>query len=245
MARLRGMKAKERIRSTIKAGRRRGALWVRILDFARLAATGEGRGALWTRYAHRREVHQTTPYTHADRYPRLFDLAASLAPNARRILSFGCSTGEELLALRERFPGPEIVGAEINPRSRWIARRRVAHDARIVVVHPRCIDGIFDCVFALAVLQRQPHKVAEIGLENLSDHYPFSRFDSAVTGLVARLRSGGLLCVINAQYRVEDSSAAKQLEAVEGSPPTENQLFGPDGRLLKSGDAATIFRKRG
>jgi trans-aconitate methyltransferase len=175
----------------------------------------------------------------------LFDLAASLAPNARRILSFGCSTGEELVALRQRFPRAEIVGAEINPRSRWIARRRVAHDARIVVVHPRCIDGIFDCVFALAVLQRQPHKVAEIGLENLSDHYPFSRFDSAVTDLVARLRSGGLLCVINAHYRVEDSSAAKQLEAVEGSPPTENQLFGPDGRLLKSGDAATIFRKRG
>lgn len=228
----------------MQKARKRGALWVRLADLARLVATAEGRAILWTRFAHRSEVHQTTGSTWEERYPALFDLAASLMPQARRVLSFGCSTGEELVTIRRRFPAAEIVGAEINGRSRRIARRRTAADSHIFVVDPSGIEGRFDCVFALAVLQREPHKIEELGVHDLSTHYPFGRFDAAVTDLVGRLERGGLLCVINAQYRVEDSSAAGDLEAIAGSPPTANPLFGPDGKRSAGRPAATIFRKR-
>lgn len=204
------------IRSRVKAARKRGARWVELVDTIRSLLTAQGRSVLWTRMVHGREVHQTTPQTGEDRYPELFDEIARLARAAQRILSFGCSTGEELIAIRRRFPMAEIIGAEINPRSRRIAARRTAGDPLTTVVPPDMIDGSFDLLLALAVLQREPHKVAEMQIEDLSVYYPFKRFDAAVRELVTRLRIGGLLCVDNAHYRVEDSSAAAALEPVRG-----------------------------
>jgi len=238
------MRLQALIRSRIKAARKRGALWARLLDVARLLPTAEGRSVLWTRLAHGREMHQTTPETAEERYPELFDLVARLAPAAKRILSFGCSTGEELAALRRRFPAAEIVGAEINSRSRRITARRIAGDPLTTVVPPDAIAGSFDLLLALAVFQREPHKIAEMQTQDLSLYYPFERFDAAVRDLAARLRTGGLLCVDNAHYRVEDSSAAAELEPIRSSPVMTGLMFGPDGRQLHGISAQTIFRKR-
>lgn len=238
------MELKASMRSRIKAARARRSVWVRIMDFGRLLPTAEGRANLWTRIVHHREVHQTTSYTCEERYPALFDLAAVLAPDAKRILSFGCSTGEELMALRRRFVGAEIIGAEINPRSRAIARRRLAADPRAVVLHPRFIRGSFDVVFALAVLQREPHKIAEMEVEDLTPFYSHERFDAAVRELGGAVRIGGLLCVINAHYRIEDSSIARQFETIASSPPIAGPVFGPNGRPIDRGTGRTIFRKR-
>ena len=235
---------RESIRKRIKAGRARQALWVRAIDVVRLLPSGEGRALLWTRLVHGGEVHQTTPFTTEERYPDLFDLSATLAPGAARILSFGCSTGEELEAIRRRFPRAEIVGAEINPRSRRIAARRVNGDAGTTVVSPSEIHGSFNLIFALAVLQRKPHSIEELGLDDISSHYPFALFDATVTEFSSRLRKRGLLCVINAQYRVEDSSVAKLLQPIAASPAMTAPLFGPDGKRLCQAIAKTFFRKR-
>jgi SAM-dependent methyltransferase len=217
---------------------------VRAFDLVRPAATAEGRGQLWTMIAHRRDLHQTTPWTTADRYPELMRLAANLSPNAGRILSFGCSTGEELVTLRRYFPLAEIVGAEINPRSRRIAANRTVGDERVTVLAPSKLGGTFDIVFALAVLQREPHRIAEMDVAELSSHYPFDRFDKAVGELVSRLEPGGFLCVINAHYPVEAAAAFGKLEPVADSPLMEPPLFGRDGRRLTDPVARTIFRKR-
>src|SRR5689334_25213789 len=138
------MKVAARLRSNIKAARKRGAFWVRVIDVARLLPSVEGRARLWTKLVHAGEVHQTTPETAEDRYPELFNLAADLGPEAARVLSFGCSTGEELVSLRRRFRKADIVGVEINPRSRAVAARRVAADARSAVISPKALDGRFD-----------------------------------------------------------------------------------------------------
>jgi hypothetical protein len=231
------------LRRRIKAARKRGALWVRWLDLLRLIPTSEGRARLWTALVHADEVHQTTPFTAADRYPELFDMAARLAPEAKRILSFGCSTGEELDALRRRFPLAEIVGAEINARCRRIAAQRTGPDRRIKVVPPSRIEGPFDIIFALAVFQREPHKINETDTQDISSHYPFARFDAALSDLVGRLSRGGLLCVSNSQYRVEDSSVSRELEAVKQSPEASGPFFGRDGRRLRAASGRSIFRK--
>jgi hypothetical protein len=229
---------------TIKAARLRRALWVRVIDAVRLLRTAEGRARLWTRLVHRRELHQTAPYTWRNRYPVLFDLAAELAPNARRILSFGCSVGEELISLRCRFAHAEIVGAEINPRSRAIARRRIAADSRATVSAPEWITGSFDLVFALSVLQRDPRGLKnEMEAKHLAALYPFARFDAGVRSLVARLRRGGLLIVANALYRVEDSSVAAELEPILGSPRMNRVQLTPQGRPLGPAIARTVFRR--
>ena len=233
------------MRAAIKRARKRGAIWVRLWDVARLASSVEGLASLWTQLFHRSSIHQTTAYTCEDRYPDLFDLVARMSPEAERILSFGCSTGEELVSLRRRFPEAAIVGAEINPRSRRLARKRLAHDHQVTVVRPSGIMGSFDVVFALAVLQREPHRVAETELANIAAHYPFTNFDAAVAQLVGLLRPSGLLCVMHAHYRVEDSSVAAELEPVAGSPALEEPLFGPAGQRIAGSLARSLFRKRG
>ena len=231
-------------RNAVKQARKRRFLWVRLLDQARLTVSAPGRAVLFTRLVHRHQIHQTTPYTCNERYPALFDLAAKLAPKATRILSFGCSTGEELVALRRRFPDAELIGAEINPRSRRLAARLLSADGATVVVHPNVIAGPFDFVFALAVLQREPHKVAEMEVDKLTRYYPFERFNSAIRDFAEWLRPGGFLCVFHAQYRVEDSSVARQFKPVPRSPQLHQPLFGPNGRPLAGATAHSIFRKR-
>lgn len=230
------------IRKHIKAGRKRGAGWVRVLDVLRHTGTRAGWARLWTAMVHRREIHQTSPDTSEERYPELFDLVAGLMPAASRILSFGCSTGEELSALRRRFPDAELVGAEINLRSRRIAARRVRDDGRAKVVRPGQIEGEFEVILTLAVLQREPHKIAEMDVDNLTRFYPFARFDETVLNLARRLRRDGLICVANAQYRIEDSVAANLLSAVPNAPKMDGLIFGPDGRRI-SATAGTLFRK--
>ena len=237
------MEWREFLRSKVKAGRKRGSIWVRLFDIVRLIPTAEGRANLWTRIVHGAHVHQTSSDTAAERYPALFDLAAGLAPNAERILSFGCSTGEELVAIRRRFPAAEIVGVEINSRSRRIAASMVSSDGLMIVVGPDRLEGSFDVIFALAVLQREPHKVAEMEMDEIGGHYPFERFDAAVSDLAGRLRPGAILCVVNAHYPIELSTAASQLEAEPTSPAMTPPLFGRDGRRLGQPVARTIFRK--
>src|SRR3954447_25742725 len=238
------MNPEARLSPIFKAARLRRALWVRAIDAAGLLSRAEGRARLWTRLVHRRELHQTAPYTWLNRYPALFDLAAQLEPDPRRILSFGCSVGEELISLRRRFVQAEIVGAEINPRSRAIARRRVGADPGATVIAPESITGSFDLIFALSVLQRDPRGLKnEMEPKHLAALYPFARFDAGVRGLVTRLHPGGFLIVANALYRVEDSSAAIELEPVPGSPRMNRVLLTPQGRRLEAAIARTVFRK--
>lgn len=233
-----------RLREAVRRGRVLGAGWVRLLDAVRGLASSDGRAQLWTRIAHGGTLHQVSGHTEPDRYPGLFDLVARLQPEAARILSFGCSTGEEIEAIRKRFPAAGIVGAEINPKSRSAARRRMRDDARVQVVGPDAIHGEFDLIFALAVLQVQPHRVVDAGIDDLSAIYPFERFDRQVNELAGRLRPGGMLCLYNAQYRAEDSSAAAMLEAVEESPPVDDLVFAPAGKRYPRGTIGrSLFRK--
>ena len=61
-------------------------------------------------------VFQHWPHTEVDRYPQLFDALAERLSGieAPRILSFGCSTGEEVLTLKAHFPGAEVFGCDID-----------------------------------------------------------------------------------------------------------------------------------
>lgn len=218
---------------------------MRALDKIRLFSSVEGLAVLLTSILYAKDIHQTTTYTTTNRYPTLFDFAARTAPAAQRILSFGCATGEEIISLRERFPASEIVGVEINPWCRRIAAQRLARDPRIRIIARLPDDERFDLIFALAVLQREPHRILETDTRNISRHYPFARFDAAVARLRALLKPAGLLLVDHSQYRVEDSAASVHLQPVPGSPPAHGPFFSPDGRRDDIATALTAFRKAG
>lgn len=66
---------------------------------------------------------QASHMTKLNRFPKIFESAKRLQPNAKRILSFGCSTGEECITLAELFPDAEIVGIDIDYHSIRHARK--------------------------------------------------------------------------------------------------------------------------
>ena len=130
---------------------------------------------------------------------------------------------------------------EINPRARRIAARRTANDP-LTHIAARLPAGQFDAVLALAVLQREPHRVIDRGITDLSSSYPFARFDAAICALAQRLRPGGFFAIVHAHYRVEDSSAAALLDPVADSPTLSGPLFDRDSRRYDPiPSSATLF----
>lgn len=197
-------------------------------------------------------VHQADSSTWPDRYPALFSAAQALLrdrPHAR-ILSFGCSSGEEVVTLRRYFPDAAIVGAEIN---RHLLRtcRGLPLDGNVTFVTPSAAalaaHGPFDAIFCMAVLTRRPHEVERRGLTDISAFYPFELFSGTVRELASQLTEGGLLIIEHALYRVDDALDALPLVAVgsHGVGLAKGPRFAPSGRRLEGPQLiARIFRRR-
>lgn len=92
--------------------------------------------------------HMTKP----ERFPKIFDSAKEIKPDAKRVLSFGCSTGEEAFALAKRFPEAEIVGVDIDYSSVSTARLKNKEKDRIFFHTELGATGKYDLCTCLMVL---------------------------------------------------------------------------------------------
>jgi SAM-dependent methyltransferase len=93
---------------------------------------------------------QLAHMTREERFPLIFDSAKKFRPDAKRVLSFGCSTGEECQALAKRFPNAEIVGVDIDHYSILTARKR-NKNPNIFFQDDLGATGSYDVVLALMV----------------------------------------------------------------------------------------------
>jgi Methyltransferase domain len=162
--------------------------------------------------------HQTSNKTEFDRYPATFrsvaDALAHRPPEELRVLSYGCSTGEECLALRKYFPEATIVGTDIDRRNLAVCARNV-EDERIVLCRSRASKLLrlqsFDAIFAMSVLCRSSQAD---GRTSISRIYPFRRFEQAVALLDALLNVDGILVICNANYRFTDTATSAAYESI-------------------------------
>lgn len=191
-------------------------------------------------------VFQQWPHTEPDRYPQLFDaLAERLAGIAApRILSFGCSSGEEVRALRQRMPSALITGMDANPR--MIARARKADPHSRYLVSERPPEGeTFDAVLALAVLRHGD--LEAFAPKDCSAVMPFARFAEGVAMLDAAVVPGGWLAIFNAHFRFADTEAATRYETdpfrmTDHAAP--EVIWGPDNRRIHGQPyGEVLFRK--
>jgi SAM-dependent methyltransferase len=197
-----------------------------------------------------RRLHQTTVLTWMDRYPTIFSACRDFFGGSSeiRILSFGCSSGEEVLTLRRYFPNAFIIGAELNPRNLALCRKHKV-DGRIAFVHSdrAAIEkrGPFDLIFCMAVLQRTPHAVEGQRLTSLKEIYPFEKFDRQVSELDSYLKKGGLLVIHHTQYFFADASVGAKYGALEGMEPVnDGPKFDRHSALVASDvQVGSIFRK--
>jgi len=117
---------------------------------------------------------QPSGSTKEERYPKIYDSAATLKPKAKRVLSFGCSTGEEVFALAKRFPNAEqLIGVDIDTNR--IRDARKANKQNNIFFHD-VLGGLgkFDIVTALNVffcLEKQiPKDQWKKTLEEVADY---------------------------------------------------------------------------
>ena len=207
------------------------------------------RRARWLALRHPENLFQPFSTTRADRYPVIFRFVRDTLGDApgQRILSFGCSTGEEAFTLRRYFPAAFITGIDIDPGNiAACRRRRDAADTAMSFAAAASTAGepaaSYDAIFCMAVLRHG-------GLADAERSDPLLRFEDfeRTVGDFARcLKPGGLLALRHCNFRFADAEAARGFEAVLDLPPNpRTPLFGRDDRRLAGalyGDV--VFRKR-
>ena len=199
----------------------KGLYFVRVLPYnlKMLCTNREFRAMFFIKTFNSKKVHQTTPLTCMNRYPVIFSACRDYFKDKEdiKILSYGCSTGEEVVTLRQYFPNANIVGAEINKNSLKVCRSRKLDDKiTFIKSTPKEIrkKGLYDVIFCMAVLQRTPDKIREEGITSLKDIYPFEKFEKQIIELDSYLKDGGLMVIHFSQYSFTDTKVSSKYTPV-------------------------------
>jgi SAM-dependent methyltransferase len=194
------------------------------------------------------------PYgtTVANRHPTVFSfLRAELGDKAEtRLLSFGCSTGEEVFSLRRHFPLAQITGMDINARSLKTARQRLktaGGDAGLTFVQTSSAAkepaDHYDAILALSVFRHGDLTSADARCDHL---IRFEDFEKEINALARALKPGRLFVICHAHFRFTDTAVGAGFEKVLpiDLTATPQPLFGKDNQFLeKSQRDDGVFRK--
>lgn len=224
-------------------------IW-RVLSIpVRFLTNPQYRSLLVLKYLNGKEAHQISNYTEYDRYPELFSKCKELMNEKKdlKILSYGCSTGEEVFTLREYFPDAHILGVDINKHNiRTASRRNKEHKIHFSHHIKQSLEKYapFDMIFALAVLQRTENRHEET-VES-TNIYPFEKFNAKVSELDSYLKPNGLFIIDHSDYRFEDADITVHYQMVNGDHNSIAQRVLYDRNNQKLPDAlpyARIFIK--
>ncbi len=233
------MSARERAKQRLRGS----SAWEVLVLGKALVVGGQRRQTAVAQILRPDNLFQPHATTAANRYPDEFAaISEALEVSNPTILSFGCSSGEELLSLRGSFPTARIHGIDVNPLAVRSARKRVAAAGQSAAI-PVARGGdaraeaasSYDGVLALAVFR---HADLNDGPPTCDGVLRFADFERTVEGLAKCVRPGGLLVIRHANFRFTDCACAAGFEAIstgylsagEGGLPSP--VYGRDNRKL-------------
>ena len=227
----------------------------RFLDFlANLIRSRNSRSYWFLRLIRPQNLFQPFVDTYPDRYPQIFEFVrAQLGDGPHvRLLSFGCSTGEEVFSLRRYFAAAQIRGLDINPLNIVVCLRRrlCAGDQRMSFAVGRSVEheqtAAYDAVFCMAVLRHGDLSYPDV--QTCDHRITFAAFERTVDDLARCVKDGGLLIIQHSNFRFCDTVASTNFRTVlrvdNGPFVSREPLFGPDNRRLDSVPSGeVVFRK--
>ena len=204
----------------------------------------------------RPSANRFQPFNHTqpNRYPWLFSyVREALGDDAgHRLLSFGCSIGDEVFALRSYFPSATIKGIDIDLPNIAECRRRVPPlgmaEIEFAVADSMAGEpaGSYDAIFCLAVLCNGTLTVTDA--QRSDPILYFANFERMVEDFARCLKPGGFLCLVTTNFRFCDTKVAGDFEVVltiADDLLAPDILFDRDNRRMAGARyAETVFRKR-
>jgi hypothetical protein len=180
---------------------------------ARIFMDASSRSGVFARVRFGHFYYQQATFTTSERYPLLFQTCADHLSSERspKILSFGCSTGEEVFSIGKRLPKAIIMGVDIN---HWCLRqcRKKNLNPNYLFVHRFSKEfesaSDFDAIFCLAVFQRTENRTNKDN--SIASDFLFEQFEKEILVLDKKLKSGGLLMIDHADFRFEDTTVANK-----------------------------------
>jgi SAM-dependent methyltransferase len=197
---------------------------------------------------------QTYSHTLPDRYPWLFQFAAAQleAHSPLNLLSFGCSRGDEVFALRSHFPTAQIKGIDVDPENiaqcEQRSRQQGAAGMRFSTAATTAAEpaSSYDAIFCVAVLCLGD--LTTSGAQHSDPHLHFVDFEAVVTDFARCLKPSGLLLLHTTNFRFSDTSVAKDFDTLLEAEPEQmapDVQFDRDNRVLPGPRyRAVAFRKR-
>lgn len=198
---------------------------------------------------YRKHYHQSRSYTYENRYPALFAICKEYFKDREnvKILSFGCSTGEEVYSINSYLPQATIIGTDLNHYNLRQCNKKETKE------HIRFIHSLseeyqqscnFDAIFCMAVLQ---HINNRHGV-NMATKFTFQQFEEQLIALDEKLKVDGLLFIDQTDFDFLQTSIHSRyspLEA-EGSRTVSNRpLFNSNNvKVSEKNDCYRVFLKK-
>lgn len=221
----------------------------------RLAVDRPYRNLMWLYLVRPKGAFQPFNDTKADRYPRIFGFVQSElgADSEVKILSYGCSTGEEVFSLRNYFRGAVIRGIDINAANIAVCRRRAKATGDAAISFEAASStraepaGSYDAIFCMAVLRHG--SLGNPGVTRCDHLVRFEDFAATVADFARCLKPGGLLVIRHSNFRLCDAPAGAAFQTVLSvkfpDPAQKTPIFGPDNLLMSGVDYPdAVFRKK-
>ena len=186
----------------------------------RLLTSSKYRQDLMRRLRKPRNQFQIFNYTLENRYPKIFQRVKEIIGNGDdvRLLSFGCSTGEEVFSLRKYFPNATIRGLDIDPQNIATCRERLAKnpDSKISFEVANSVRYepvvVYDAIFCMAVFRHG--RLVDGKFTRCDRLIRFADFRRSIAEIAKRLKPAGLLAITHANFRFRDTPTAVEFDLV-------------------------------